>query len=170
VVGSQTLRVGTFSRHLLNRKAQKARLKRAIVAGLMLTSMVDMFSLLVIFLLQSFSNSPEAALAKGLNLPPAISGISIQDAPILSISNEQVTLDQKIMGTTNEVLAEPKLVLKKLDEMKMAWAKTHKDETFKGDIHIQADRELPSTVVSQFMNMAIVQGYGSIQLAVVAGK
>ena len=59
VIGSQTLQPGTFVRHLLSREHRKAARGRNLIIGLMLTSMVDMFSLLVIFLLQVFSTSPE---------------------------------------------------------------------------------------------------------------
>jgi biopolymer transport protein ExbD len=71
-LGAQSLAVGTFQQHLLKRKQKRQSRKRGLIAGLTLTSMVDMFSLLVIFLLQTFSTSPELVMVtKGVTLPVA---------------------------------------------------------------------------------------------------
>src|ERR1700689_3266252 len=96
---SKTLKVGTFQRHLLKRSQKRKARKRMMIAGLTLTSMVDMFSLLVIFLLQAFSASPELLMVtKGVTLPAATTGRELEDAPVLAISSEEVFLDQKRLG------------------------------------------------------------------------
>ena len=90
-----------------------------MIAGLTLTSMVDMFSLLVIFLLQTFSTSPELVMvSKGVSLPAAITGRELDDAPVLAISNEEVYLDQKLLGKTNQLLANPEPLMNKLAELR----------------------------------------------------
>src|ERR1700720_2518899 len=107
-LGSQTLKVGSFQRHLVGRKHKKKSRKRALIAGLTLTSMVDMFSLLVIFLLQSFSTSPELLMiTKGVTLPAAISGRELMDAPVLSLSTSGVYLDQKLVGSLEDLSNDP---------------------------------------------------------------
>lgn len=171
MIGVNTLKVGTFNKHLIAREYKKKAYKRVIVAGLMLTSMVDMFSLLVIFLLQSFSNSPEVmALSKGVTLPPAVSSAASIDAPVIAISADQIILDQKEVGVTEALLSSPQALIDQLNQMKNAWHKAHPNEEFKGDIHLQADKGLSSTLVSQVMSVLISQGYYSVHLAVVAGQ
>jgi biopolymer transport protein ExbD len=168
---SGALRVASFKKHLVSRLHKKKSVKKVLVAGLMLTSMVDMFSLLVIFLLQSFSNSPEVmALSKGVQLPSAISASVSIDAPVLSISNDGVLLDQKPVGVTEALLKDPQALLTQLQTLRNVWQSAHPKETFSGDIHLQADRNLPSTLVSQFISMLISQGYSSVHLAVATGK
>ena len=136
----------------------------------MLTSMVDMFSLLVIFLLQSFSNSPEVmALTKGINLPVAVSASAPIDAPLLTLTTDHVLIDQKPVGTAKEVLEEPAKLLKPLQELQKQWKAAHSQTEFKGDIHLQADRGIPSTLVSRIINIVNAQGYTSVHLAVVSG-
>lgn len=49
---NRALQTTRFTQRLLALKHRGSRTRRILVAGLMLTSMVDMFSLLVIFLLQ----------------------------------------------------------------------------------------------------------------------
>lgn len=159
---------GTFSRHLISRKHRKSGGKKALLVGLSLTSMVDMFSLLVIFLLQTFSASPELlAITKGVTLPSAQTGSEIKDAPQLSLAVDGVFLDQKRVGSTEDILRNPTVLMERLAELRKLWIKGHPDEAFRGEINLQAHRELPSTTVSQVMGMLPSQHYGSIHLAVV---
>lgn len=170
MVLNHALKTNGFAKRLVGLKHRQRRTRRMIVAGLMLTSMVDMFSLLVIFLLQSFSNSPEVmALTKGITLPAAVSAAAPIDAPLLTITNEQVLLDQKPIGSAQELIQKPEALLKAFDELRATWVKSHAEEKFKGDLHLQADRSLPSPLVSRFINMANSQGFSSVHLAVVSG-
>src|ERR1035437_9360283 len=134
-LGSQELAVGTFQQHLLKRKQKKATRRRVMIAGLTLTSMVDMFSLLVIFLLQTFSASPElVAVTKGVTLPSSFTSRELKDAPILSISEAGVYLDQKFVGVTDELLVDPSPLMKRLADLRDLWQKTHPSEKFSGEI------------------------------------
>jgi len=168
--GENTLHPKSFTRHLLARNHKKKSYKRAVVVGLMLTSMVDMFSLLVIFLLQTFAASPELLIVtKGVTLPTAITGRELKDAPVLSISNEGIFLDQKLVGKTDVLLKKPEPLIEKLDALRELWQKTHPGATFVGEINLQAHRDIASSVVSQVMGMLPSSHYGSIQLAVYGG-
>ena len=131
--------------------------------------MVDMFSLLVIFLLQTFSTSPELMMiTKGVTLPAAISGRELDDAPVLSLSSEGVFLDQKFIGILDTILKDPNPLMQKLADLRDLWEKTHPQGKFKGQISLQAHRDLPSTTVSQFIGFLPSQAYSTVQLAVVS--
>lgn len=166
----QTLKTGTFAKTLMARKHKAKHTKRVMVAGLMLTSMVDMFSLLVIFLLQSFSTSPELVMVtKDVVLPISSSQQEIKDAPVLSISNEGVVIDQKRVGSIDEVLKNPDALMEALEKLRVVWQKANPGQPFKGELNLQAHKELPSTAISQIMGMLPSQAYGSVQLAIVSG-
>ncbi len=170
MVGTQTLRPGSFDHHLISRQHAKKKGKRMLLIALSLTSMVDMFSLLVIFLLQTFSTSPEMLMVgKGVTLPSAHSGSEIVDAPILAVTASDIYLDQKKIGATSDILKDPTVLMEKLSGLRELWQKTHPNDTFKGEINFQASKETPSTVVSKVMGMLPSQHYGSIQLVVMAG-
>ncbi len=169
-VGTSALAPRSFTRHLVARQHKRGVRRRMIVIGLTLTSMVDMFSLLVIFLLQAFSASPELlVVAKGVQLPVAGTGREIKDAPVLSVTETEVFLDQKVVGKTNDLLANPEPLMNKLADLRTHWQKTHPDQKFAGEINFQAHKDLSSTTVSRFMAMLPSQAFGSIQLAVVSG-
>jgi biopolymer transport protein ExbD len=168
-LGSQELGGGTFAQHLVTRKQKRAKGRRMMIAGLTLTSMVDMFSLLVIFLLQTFSTSPELVMVtKGVTLPAAVSGRELEDSPVLALSAEEVYLDQKLVGKTEELLKDPSVLMNKLAELREQWLKAHPNQKFNGLISLQADKNLPSTTVSMFMGMLPTQTYSTVQLAVIS--
>jgi hypothetical protein len=166
MIGSQNLRPGSFQQHLVARAHQKNKAKKSLLVTLTLTAMVDMFAVLVIFLLQSFSASPELILAKGLQLPSAVTGSEIKDAPVLALAENSVFLDQKLVGTMEEVLKTPRLLADRLAEVRKKVIDSAADKTFAGKINFQADRSIPSTTVSQFINIISAEHFGEILLAV----
>ena len=171
MIGSSVLGPGTFAQHLKVRAHKRSVGKRSLFAGLMLTSMVDMFSLLVIFLLQSFSSSPELlTITKGVTLPASGTARELKDAPVLSLAEDFVYLDQKKVGETAALVRNPEPLVVKLNALRMVWEKTHPTEKFKGEINLQAHRELPSTLVSQVMAVLPSARYSSIELAVISGS
>ena len=63
--------------------------------------MVDMFSMLVVFLLQTFSSSPEILVTKGVELPISTTPSMVREAPVLAMSRDgSLYLDQKLVGVT----------------------------------------------------------------------
>lgn len=168
--GRESLGNNPFERHLVSRTLAKRRSRRVLLAALSLTSMVDMFSLLVIFLLQTFSTSPELLMVtKGLTLPSARSGQELLDAPVLSLTTEGVYLDQKKLGSLDEVLKNPDTLMTQLQKLRESWGDAHPGLEFKGEINLQAHREVSSALVSKLMGLLPSQHYGSIQLIVTSG-
>ncbi len=161
----------TFARHLVRRGQAKKSRKRLIIASLSLTSMVDMFSLLVIFLLQSFSTSPELlVVSKGVTLPNASTGVEIKDAPILSVAEDGIYLDQKKVGGVDAVLKDPAELMARLGSLRDRWLQAHPNQKFPGEVNLQADKGLPSVWIARLMAFLPSQHYSSIQLIVMGGK
>lgn len=166
---SHTIHNGNFEHRLLSWSEGKRRYRRMMVTGLMLTSMVDVFSMLVIFLLQTFSSSPEVLISKGVQLPLAISGKAADEALVLSLSQDEVFLDQKLLGKVKDIVANPLPLVKKLEGLRAQWLKTHGDEPFPGLINLQADQNIPSATIATLMGVVTGQNFDRIQLAVVSG-
>lgn len=160
-----------FEKHLITRKRKKGWAKKAAGFTLMLTSMVDMFSMLVVFLLQTFSSSPEILITKGVSLPDSFTSAQVIEAPVIAISSDgNLYLDQILVGETKKVAKSPKLLMSKLNDIKKNWAKSHSGQPFPGEINLQADKEIPSTLVSQIMGIMTTGQFESIQLAVIGTR
>lgn len=157
-----------FEKHLISRKRKNSWGKKAAVYALMLTSMVDMFSMLVVFLLQTFSTSPEILINKGVSLPDSLTSSQVKEAPVLAIAKDgNLYLDQKLVGQVNKVVKKPNALMSQLNEIKNNWATNHAGLAFPGEINLQADKEVASTVVSQVMGILTVGQFQAIQLAVI---
>src|SRR3990167_2014447 len=78
--------------------------KRGVTAMLSLTAMVDMFTVLVIFLLQNYNTTGEILfIPKEVVLPKAANVKELKPAFVVTISNKEVLLDKTRVATFDEV-------------------------------------------------------------------
>lgn len=168
MLGSKVLKPGSFQHHLVARKHKQEQSRRTLLVALSLTAMVDMFAVLVIFLLQSFSASPELIVTKGVELPKAISGGEIKEAPVLALVKDELFLDQQLIGSIAATLKSPKELMAKLKVAREEWQKDYPEKEFPGEINLQADQSIPSSIIGQVMGIVSQAHYYSIQLAVLA--
>src|SRR5450432_2079108 len=69
--------------------------KRTVITGLSLTSMVDMFTILVVFLLQNYSSTGEILnIPKDIHLPKASQIKELKPAHVVTISVTGIILDK----------------------------------------------------------------------------
>lgn len=156
--------------------------KKSVMAGLYLTSMVDMFAIMVIFLLQSFSAEGELiVLPKGIELPMAENTGILERAPSLIISMDQVTLEGEFVAGTPRVTEQPdwaipelQTALKAFHDKQEAEMKTKglSEEEIKEKIrkiNVSADRRLEFQVVKKVIYNAGYAGFPDFRFAVFAG-
>jgi biopolymer transport protein ExbD len=147
-----------------------------------ITSMVDMFVILLVFLLKSYSTSPVNISPKqGLRLPESTSLVEPVDVVKLIVSTDGLFVeDKKILTLTNGSIAKEDIesndpqFLRKLYEALDERAKTAKSISavndsfeFDGKILVQADRTLAYDLLKRVMYTSMMAGYADIKLAVV---
>lgn len=77
---------------------------RSVVAILSLTAMVDMFTVLTVFLLQNYKSTGEVLfIPKEVQLPTAAETKELTPAHVVTVSNKFVFLDQEIITDFNDV-------------------------------------------------------------------
>src|SRR5438552_489597 len=109
----------------------------SIIVELPLTSMIDMFTILVIFLLMNFSATGEIFfIQKNIKLPEATHIRPLESAPLISVSTQGVTLEAQNVGDNPLKLEEsdqnlPKLAAA-LKQIKAIEETIHPGEAFKG--------------------------------------
>jgi biopolymer transport protein ExbD len=140
-------------------------------AALPLTAMVDMFSVLIIFLIMNFSATGEIFfISKDLKLPAANHGNALESLPLISITKDAVVLEAEKTGDNPVYLEEkdenlPRLRLK-LQQLRILGQTIHPDQAFKGEVNIQADVNTPIVYVKRVMNTLISEGWTGINFAV----
>ena len=147
--------------------------KKGIYAELNLTSMVDMLTILVVFLLQTFSASGELlAVQKNIVLPEAQNFKDLEQAPIIAVSTDSVTLDGRMVADATVLHQENTADWKindlhdQLVTLKNNFKLLHPSENFAGMVIVQADRGVDFKVVKKVMYSCSVAGYQNVNFAV----
>ncbi len=148
--------------------------KKATNTELNVVPMVDMMTMLVIFLLQQFSATGEVLyMQKDIRLPDARHGQLIEQAPVVAVSADQVVVSGQKLADVADLdrdagyLDIPALE-EKLREEKKRWDFIHQsDPTTKWDgvVNIQADQKVPFRIVKRVMYSCGVAGYFNINFA-----
>jgi biopolymer transport protein ExbD len=146
-----------------------------------ITSMVDMFVIILVFLLKSYSTSPvEITQNEDIRLPASSSYEDPVDVVKMAVTKKGIFVeDQKIVDLENgDVLAEardpkdPQFIMalfKALDEQAQKTkdiAKQNETVEFDGKILMQADRDLPYSLLQKVMYTSMLAGYADMKLAV----
>ncbi|MFP2909639.1 ExbD/TolR family protein [Pyxidicoccus sp. 3LFB2] len=150
--------------------------KKSGYADLLITPLVDMFVIIVLFLIANFSATGEVLMmTKDIELPEAANVKEVEMHPVVMVSNEQVTVSGTIVGrvedfSKDEYLNIPALE-EKLRDMKKQYEDLHamaKDDAggFKGDINIQAHKDVEYAVIKRVMFSCATAGYQNINFAV----
>jgi biopolymer transport protein ExbD len=147
--------------------------KRSVYAELNLTSMVDMLTILVVFLLQTFAASGELlTVQKNIVLPEAQSFKDLEQAPIIAVSHDSVTLDGRMVADAAELNREVTSDWKipdlhdQLVTLKNNFKLLHPSEDFHGTVIVQADKLVDFKVIKKVMYSCAVAGYANVNFAV----
>lgn len=134
--------------------------KRNIFADLLLTALIDAFSILVIFLLMSFSSSGEILLiSKGQELPKAAKTDVLERNPLIKVEENKIYLeDQEVQadGLTAALL-----------DVRKKFKETRPTEEFPGILTLQADRRVKYDVLNSVVLASSQAGFSDIKFAVI---
>lgn len=144
---------------------------RAVDAALNLTPMIDMFVVLTIFLLMTFSTSGEILfIQKDINLPKATQTETLEEAPVIIIGGGQVVFEGKAIGKLDEIAEDENVEIADLSEAlnnkKRQYMQLHSNKEFPGSIIIQGDKEVPFRVLKKVMFTCSQVGYLKLNFAV----
>ena len=146
------------SNSILAPKGQHA--KRHIVAELLLTALIDAFSILVIFLLMSFSSTGEILMiGKDQELPKARLANVLERNPVIKVDDGKLFVEDKLVDA-NSITAE-------LLDLRKKYQEIHPNEEFPGIATIQADRRVKYEFLNQIILAMNQAGYSDIKFAVV---
>jgi biopolymer transport protein ExbD len=150
--------------------------KKSMFADLLITPMVDMFVIIVLFLIANFSATGEVLMmTRDIQLPEAVNVREVEMVPVVMVSKDQVLVSGTVIGRVQDLTREDYLNIpnleEKLREMKKQYEDLHslaKDEAsgFKGDVNIQGDKDVPFKIMKRVMFSCATAGYNNINFAV----
>lgn len=148
------------------RRAGRARL---LGFELPLVPFVDCLLGIVLFLLASFSASDTCGVRE--RVPSAENTSDNVDAPIVSVSAHQVSVDGSPVAETSDILAGGRLT--RLDELfntlknkRELWKQLNPEAEFPGVVLLEVERNVPSLVVKSAFQSAAYAGYPQVSFVV----
>jgi biopolymer transport protein ExbD len=151
--------------------------------ALQITSMIDMFTIILVFLLKSYaSSSVEIAVNQNVRLPSSTAsgapvealklivstkGIFVDDKLVAAVENGQV--DKSVLDSKDEKFIRPLYdALKVQADKSKAIAKENTDVNFEGKVIFQADQGLDYRLLKKVMYTSSFAGYTDFKFAVVS--
>ena len=146
-----------------------------------ITSMVDMFVILLVFLLKSYSTSPVNITPKaGLSIPQSTATADPVDVVKLIVAEDGVFVEEKkVMALEHGRVPAANVdrgdasflrpVFEALDErakLAKSISKVNDSFEFDGKVLLQADRNLSYEVLQKVMYSSMMAGYADVKLAV----
>jgi biopolymer transport protein ExbD len=156
----------------------KAKLSHAgrknLNAPLNLVAYIDMMTMLVIFLLMSFSATGEILFVqKNIVLPDAQNWTDLERAPVIGVSKDVVTLDGSQVASADELMKESATgdfkiaeLHDKLVTLKNNYKLLHSNEDFPGIAIVQSDKNVEFKMLKKIMYSIAVAGYQNVNFAV----
>ncbi len=146
--------------------------KGHIAGELPLTAMIDMFSILVIYLLMNFSATGDAFFMSkpGIVLPTAGKTNQLTTAPLISFARGIYFLDVQDpvikLEDRTENLSQIIYALKQLETQ----MKTKRPKEFDARVNLQADENTPLLYIKRAMSAATASGWTNINFVVDNGS
>lgn len=155
-----------------SRRIRRMERSRKKITGLNLTSLMDVFTILVFFLLANSSSTEVLSTPKQISLPDSVVEAKPRETVVIMVSPEAVLVQGEAVVNTPELL-ETKgenipAIARRLDllERNVIGINTQSAVESK-EVTILADKSIPFRVLKKIMTSCTGSGYGRISLAVI---
>jgi biopolymer transport protein ExbD len=144
---------------------------RQVVTRMNLTSLMDVFTILVFFLLVNSASTEVLETPKQITLPASVVEEKPRETVVIFISPDEVTVQGEAVVRTEDILAaegqDVAPIRERLAEVKQSIIGLRTQVVAESqEVTILADKSVPFRVVKRVMSTCTGQGYGRIALAV----
>lgn len=154
-----------------SRRMKRMARNRVTVNKMNLTSLMDVFTILVFFLLVNSANTEVLETPKQITLPASSVEEKPRETVVIFVSPTEVTVQGERVALVEEILAEPG---QNIDAIGARLAAVNasviglktRNVAESREVTILADRSVPFSVVKKVMSTCTSQGFARISLAV----
>lgn len=152
------------------RSVRQARRRHHNVA-INLVSLMDIFTILVFFLLVNSSEVETLSSSENFKLPESISETKPKETILIKVNQFDIVVQGQKIADVAEVLLSESLIIPKLKkELEYHAAKGRaanvNDRVFSGAITIMGDKKIPYRLLKKIMATCAESNFGNISLAV----
>ncbi|MCK4706066.1 MAG: biopolymer transporter ExbD [Gammaproteobacteria bacterium] len=137
--------------------------------GMSLTSLMDVFTILVFFLLTNSAANEALEAPKVITLPASVVETKPKETVVILVTPENILIQGVVVANTPEVIQSRSIVIKGIkDELLLQRSKILDTETSDvPEVNVLADRSIPFSLLKKIMSSCTSAGYGKISLAVI---
>ena len=146
--------------------------KRNKQSALNLVSLMDIFTILVFFLLVSSTTVQDLPSTKKIKLPESVADKLPKETVVIVVSNEDILVQGNKIVDVKSVINSEKPEITELKEALLNQAKriivkkTPDGKPINRDVTIMGDKEIPYRLLKKIMYTCTLASYGNISLAV----
>ena len=154
-----------------SRRIRRMSRNRSPITKMNLTSLMDVFTILVFFLLVNSASTEVLQTPKQITLPASVVEEKPRETVVIFVSREQVTIQGEVVVLVADILATEGQNISAIGDRLAEVAqnvigfKTQVAAESR-EVTILVDRTVPFRVVKKVMSTCTSQGYGRISLAV----
>ncbi|MEE8308353.1 MAG: biopolymer transporter ExbD [Gammaproteobacteria bacterium] len=139
--------------------------------SLNLVSLMDIFTILVFFLLVSSSEVEVLPNAKDLKLPESVAEERSRETVVVMVTKDSLLVQGRTIASVSEVLASDSIVIPALraalqQQTDRVLRQEAKEDILNREVTIMGDREIPYKLLKKVMATCTDADYGQLSLAV----
>lgn len=136
-----------------------------------LVSMMDIFTILVFFLLVNSGEVEVLPNAKDVRLPDSIAEEKARESVVVLITEKDLLVQGRVVAHIADVMARKAVVIPQLkaaleEQTQRTLRQEAKDDIAGREVTIMGDREIPYSLLKKVMATCTVADYGQLSLAV----
>ncbi len=155
-------------RHDSRRMKRMGRSKKK-TPGMNLTSLMDVFTILVFFLLTNSASNEALEAPKIITLPASVVETKPKETVVVLVTDEQILIQGVVVASTPEVIKSKSIVIEGIkNELLLQRSKSIGMEASEvPEVNVLADKNIPFSLLKKIMSSCTSAGYGKISLAVI---
>ena len=153
------------------RRMERHHKRKKAFTGFNLVSMMDIFTILVFFLLVNSSEVQVLPSTKSIKLPESVAEKKPKEAIVVVVNGRSILVQGRQVATVASVSGNPTLIIPDLkDELdhhaRRAMQRHPNPAKFNGQVTIMGDKQIPFDLLKRIMVTCAQARYGQISLAV----
>lgn len=154
------------------RRIKRMSRNRLKITNMNLTSLMDVFTILVFFLLVNTGSVEVMEAPKTVTLPESMVEAKPRETVVIFVSQDQVLVQGRVVAQVSDILdadrASIESITDRLAELSAnVIGPATKVVAGSQEVTILADKQVPFAVIKRIMSACTGQGYGHVSLAVI---
>jgi biopolymer transport protein ExbD len=134
-------------------------------------SLMDIFTILVFFLLVNSSEVEVLPNAKEVQLPESIAEVKARESVVVLVTDTQVLVQGRVVASIRDIVASNAVLIPELkaaleEQTQRTLREDAKEDVAGREVTIMGDREIPYSLLKKVMATCTAADYGQLSLAV----